>query len=68
MIRLMTIAAIATMLAACSDQNNTQKDPIDSTPPPTQGQNTAPTDRSATPQGGTGGDSQTTSPTGTTNR
>jgi uncharacterized lipoprotein len=54
------------LLSACSDSGEKQSDPINNTPPQ-QSSNTAPADRSPSPQTGTGGQSPATSPSGTTN-
>lgn len=57
----------AALLTACSDSSNTQSDPIDNTPPPQAG-NTAPTERRATPQSGSGYEAPVQNPAGATNR
>jgi hypothetical protein len=57
--------ALPLALAGCGDSNDTQSDPVNDTPP-TQSGNPAPADRDPTPQTGTGGDSSSTAPTGTT--
>jgi hypothetical protein len=64
--RLIVALSTAALLSACSDSGEKQKDPINNTPP-SQSNNTAPTDRSPSPQTGTGGQSPATSPSGTTN-
>lgn len=64
--RLIVALSAAALLSACSDSGEKQKDPINNTPA-SQSNNTAPTDRSPSPQTGTGGQSPATSPTGTTN-
>ncbi|WP_117192218.1 hypothetical protein [Rhizobium terrae] len=63
---LIMILSTLVLLSGCSDDSEKQSDPINNTPPP-QPSNTAPVDRSPTPQSGTGGQSPTTSPSGTTN-
>ncbi|CDZ36295.1 hypothetical protein NOJ28_13130 [Neorhizobium galegae] len=62
------VVALSTvvLLSACSDSGDKQSDPINNTPPQ-QSNNTAPADRSPSPQTGTGGQSPATSPSGTTN-
>jgi uncharacterized lipoprotein len=62
---VVALSAVA-LLSACSDSGEKQSDPINNTPP-SQPNNTAPTDRSPSPQTGTGGQSPATSPSGTTN-
>jgi uncharacterized lipoprotein len=64
--RLIIALSTVALLSACSDSGEKQKDPINNTPPSQPG-NTAPTDRSPSPQTGTGGQSPSTSPSGTTN-
>ncbi len=61
--------ALPLVLAGCGESDETQKDPVDNTPPTQSGApapDTAPTDRDPTPQTGTGGDSPSTAPSGTT--
>jgi len=64
-----SIIALSTVLflSACGDSGENQSDPINNTPPP-QPENTAPADRSATPQSSTGGESPANPPAGNVNR
>jgi hypothetical protein len=64
------VIALPLALAGCGDADETQKDPVDVTPPaqsssPEPAPNTAPAERDPTPQTGTGGDSPSTAPSGT---
>ncbi|MGK6311701.1 hypothetical protein [Neorhizobium sp. DT-125] len=64
--RLIIALSTVLLLSACGDSGENQNDPVNNTPPP-QPENTAPADRSSTPQSSTGGQSPANPPAGNTN-
>ncbi|SMF08496.1 membrane lipoprotein lipid attachment site-containing protein [Neorhizobium sp. CSC1952] len=63
--RLIIALSAVLLLSACGDSGENQSDPVNNTPQP-QPENTAPADRSSTPQTGTGGPSPANPPSGNT--